>query len=150
MCMPREPLVFGQPRRPISSRNAFTSKSDGANIGPIDARTGIEIDAQLVGMFEIAGPYGVRMQLDTAQVDDPGEARGIVDDQFFGGTAGGKRERYGPQPGGPLSGRALLIKSLALGAIHEALEHDRAILNSGQSSRRDRQIITSRDRASRF
>ena len=42
---------------------------------------------------------------------------------------------------GPLRGRALLIKRLALGAVHEALEHDRTILDSGQSARRDRQVV---------
>ena len=48
---------------------------------------------------------------------------------------------YGSQPRGPLGGRALLIKRLALGAVDEAFENERTILDSGQSAGRDRQIV---------
>ncbi len=43
--------------------------------------------------------------------------------------------------GGPLGGRALLIKRLAFGAVHESLENDRTIPDSGESARRDRQVV---------
>ncbi len=83
----------------------------------------------------------MRMQLDAAQVDDPGQPGRIIDDDFFRGAARRERQRDGSQPGGPLGGRALLIKRLALGAIDEALENDRTIPDSGQRARRDGQVV---------
>ncbi len=81
------------------------------------------------------------MQLDAAQVDDPGEPGRIIDHDLFRGAARRERQRYRSQPRRPLGGRALLIKGLAFGAVDEALEHHRTIPDSGQSARRDRQII---------
>jgi len=43
-CIPRDPLVFGHPRRPISSRRDFTSERDRADVRPTDPGTRIEID----------------------------------------------------------------------------------------------------------
>ena len=139
--MPREPLVFGQPRSPISSSSAFTSSATVRTSAQATPGPGIEIDAQLVGMIEIARAHRVRMQLDAAQVDDPREPRRVVDDDLFRGAARGKRERHRSQPGGPFRGRALLIERLAFGAVYEALEHDRPVADAGESARRDRQVI---------
>jgi hypothetical protein len=65
----------------------FTSRATLAHVRPTHARAGIEIDPQLVRVIEIAGADGVRVQLDAAQVDDPGEPRRIVDDNLFRGAA---------------------------------------------------------------
>ena len=81
-------------------------------------------------MIEIGGPHRVRMQLDAAEVDDPRQSRGVIHDHFFGGAAGGKRERYGAQPRRPGVGRALLVKGLAFGAVHKPLQHDRPIADA--------------------
>ena len=139
--MPREPLVLGQPRSPISSSSDFTSSATRRTSAQLDAGTGIEIDAQLVGMIEIAGAHRMRMQLDAAQVDDPGEPRRVIDDDLFRGAARRERQRYGSQPRRPLGGRALLIKRLAFGAVDETLENDRTIPDSGERARRDRQVV---------
>ena len=131
-CMPREPLVFGQPRRPSSLEQRLHLQRDAAHVGPRDARPRIEIDAQLVGMIEIAGAHRVRMQLDAAEVDDPREAGRVVDDDLLGGAPRRKRQRHRAQPRRPVVGRALLIEGLALGAVDEALEHDRPIADAGE------------------
>ena len=131
-CMPREPLVFGQPARPELVEQRLHLERDAAHVGPRDARARIEIDAQLVGMIEVAGAHRVRMQLDAAEVDDPGEARRVVDDDLLGGAPRRKRQRHRAQPVGPLLGRALLVEGLALGAVDEALEHDRAVADAGE------------------
>ena len=65
----------------------FHLKRDVAHVRPTDARAGIEIDAQLVRVIEIPGAYGVRVQLDATQVDDPGQPRRIVDDDLLRGAA---------------------------------------------------------------
>ena len=102
---------------------------------------GIEIDTQLVGVVEIFGADGVRVQLDAAEIDDPREAGRVVDNDFFRGAPGRKGQRHGAQPGGPRCGRALLIKRLAFSAVHEALEDDGAVADSRQCAGRDREIV---------
>ena len=51
---------------------------------PKEPRERIEVDAQLVGMLEIVGPHGVRVEVDAAQIDCPGQPCGIVDDRLPG------------------------------------------------------------------
>ena len=89
--MPREPLVFGQPREPELLEERLHLHRHAADVGPGDAGRRIEIDAELVGMIEIAGAHRVRVQFDAAEIDHPGEARRIVDDDLFGGAP--RRER---------------------------------------------------------
>ena len=67
----------------------------GADVGPLHAGARIQIDAQLVWMVEIPGSYWMRMQLHAAQIDDPGQAGGVVDHDLFGCPAGRKGERDG-------------------------------------------------------
>ena len=74
--------------KPYLFQQALHFESDTAHIGPADAWSGIEIDAQLIGMIEIAGANRVRVQFDAAQIDDPGEPGRIVHDHFFGGAPG--------------------------------------------------------------
>ena len=62
-------------RGPSSSSSAFTSSATRRTSSQRDAGARIEIDAQLVGMLERAGAHRVRVQLDAAEVHDPGEAR---------------------------------------------------------------------------
>jgi hypothetical protein len=76
--MPREPLVLGQPRSPISSRTLDLER-DAAHVVPLNAGIRIEIDAQFVGVIEIARAHRMRMQLDAAEIDDPREPGGVVD-----------------------------------------------------------------------
>ena len=61
--------------------------SDSANLGPVDARHGIQIDAQFVGMIEIVGADGMGMQFQARQIRHPAERRGVARDDFFRGTA---------------------------------------------------------------
>ena len=81
------------------------------------------------------------MQLDAAEVDDPRESRRIVDDDFLRRASRRKRERDRAQPVGTLLRRALLIERLALGAVDEALEHDRPIANAVERAVGDREVV---------
>ena len=78
---------MGQPRKPHLFEQRLHFQRDRAHIRPTDARARIEIDAQLVRMIEIAGAHRMRMQLDAAQIDDPGEPRRIIDHDLFRGAA---------------------------------------------------------------
>ena len=71
----------------MSERKALTSSATARTSLPGDAGAGIEVDAEFVRMVEVARPNGVGMEFDAAEVDDPGEAGGIIDNHFFRGTA---------------------------------------------------------------
>src|SRR5262249_49761167 len=111
------------------------------NIGPPDPRSGIEIDAKLVRVVEILRAHGVRMQLDAAEVDDPGEPRRIVDHDLFRGTTGRKRQRHRPQPRRSLAGSALLVEGPAIGAVEDPLEQDRAMAKAAERARGDGRVV---------
>ena len=140
-CMPREPLVFGQPRRPELLEQRLHLQRDAAHVVPRDAGTGIEIDAQLVGVLEVVRAHGMRVKLDAAEVHDPREPRGVVDDDLFRRAPRGERERRRAEPVRARLGRALLVEGLALGAVDEALEHDGPVADAAQRAGRDRQVV---------
>ena len=81
------------------------------------------------------------MQLDAAQVYDPGETGSVIHNQLFGGTAGRKCEGHGSQPGRAIRGRALLIEGLPFGTVHESLQNDGAVANAVEGSWRDRKVV---------
>ena len=139
-CMPREPLVLGQPETELLEQR-LDFQRDPAHVVQLDARAGIEIDAQLVGVVEVVGAHRVRVQLDAAQVHDPGEAGRVVHDQLVGGATRGERQRDGLEPVGPLVGRALLVEGLALGAVDEALQDDGAVADSDERALGDREVV---------
>ena len=141
MCIPRDPLVLGQPRRPISSSSDFHLERDRAHVAPNDAGTRIEIDPQLVGMIEIAGAHRMRMQLDASKIDDPCKPGGVIDHDFFRSASRWKCERNRSQPRGALRRCSLLIERLAFGAVDVSLEDKGTVADSGERARCDRQVV---------
>ena len=112
-----------------------------SHLRPRDSRDGIEIDAQLVRMLEIVGAHRVRVQIDAAEVDHPGELRRIVHHQLDRATARGKAQLDRVDPDGSLHGRALLEEELSLRAIDEPLHRHRAPAHAPHRALRDRQVI---------
>ncbi len=112
----------------------LTSRATLRTSGQFDAGTRVEIDAKLVGVSHILLQRvdcadGVGMKFDATEIDDPGKAGGVVDDDLFGGAAGGKGESDGAEEGGQVRGSALLVEGLGLaageaGSVDEALEDD--------------------------
>ena len=105
---------FGPAGEAVLFEDGFDFEGDGADVGPVDAGTGVEVDAELVGVVEVGGADGMRVELDAAEVDDPGEAGGVVDDDLFGGAAGGKGEGDGAEEGWEVRWGALLVEGLGL------------------------------------
>ncbi len=132
---------LGPTAKPELFEERLHFKRDSAHIFPVNAGARIEIHAQLVGVIKIGGANRMRMQLDAAQVHDPGQPSRIVDHDFFRGAAGRKGQRHRPHPRGPIGGRALLIKGFRFRAVHETFQNDRAIADAGQRARRDRQVV---------
>src|SRR5687768_11679070 len=92
-------------------------------------------------MIEIASAHGMRVQLDAAEVHDPGEARSIVDDDFLRRAPGRERQGDGPQPFRSIRRSPLLIERLAFGTVDESLEHDGTIPDPGERARSDGEVI---------
>ena len=114
---------------------------DAPDVFPTDIGARIQIDAQLIGVIEIGAAHGVRMQFDTAEVHDPGQRRRVVDHQLLCRAPRGERQHRRNQPFGPLFWGALLIEGWRVGAVDEALEHDRPLANAEQRALGDAQII---------
>src|SRR5678815_1459030 len=89
-------------------------KRDATYIGPGDTGTGIEIHPQLVGMLQIAGTHGMRVQFNAAQVYNPRKAGRIIDYDFLRSTTRRKRQRHRAEPRRSLLRRTLLIERLLL------------------------------------
>ncbi len=118
-------------------------EGDAADVVPLDAGAGVEIDAEFVGVVEVGGADGVRVELDAAEVDDPSETGGVVEDDLFGGAAGGKGEGDGLEPGraGFRVRRAFLVEGFAVGAVDEALEDEGTVSDSGDGSGSDGEVV---------
>src|SRR4029450_5621162 len=57
-----------------------------ADLRPAHAGHRVEVDPQLVGVVDVVGAHRVGVQVDAAQVDDPGELRGVADPPIVGTT----------------------------------------------------------------
>ena len=114
---------------------------DEPDVVPRHARHGVEIHPQLVGMIEVPGPDRMRIEVDAAEVDDPGQAGRVVDHDLVGGPAGREGERRGPDELGQILGRTLLEERLAGRAIDEPLERHRPPARPTQRTVRDGQVV---------
>ena len=111
------------------------------DIVPGDAGDRVEVDAKLVGVVEVGGPDGVRVEVDAAEVDDPGERGGILDHDLVGGSPGRERQLDRPDPVRPLVGRPLLEEELAIGAVREALQGHRPSAGAAQRAVGDGDVV---------
>ncbi len=70
----------------------------------------------------------------------------FVDDDLFGGAAGGEGESDGAEKGGQVGGSAFLIEGFGLaalkaGSVDESLEDDGAVANTLQGSGCDGEVV---------
>jgi hypothetical protein len=112
-----------------------------ADLGPLDARHRVEVDPQLVGMVEVVGPDGMRVEVDAAEVRDPGQPGGVVDHDLVGGPPGWERQRRDPQPLRSVVRRPLLEERLLRDPIDEALQGHRPAAGSAQGTVGHRQVV---------
>ena len=97
-------------------------------------------------MVEVGGADGVRVKFDAAEIDDEGEAGGVVDDDLFGGAAGGEGERDGAEEGGEIGwvrafGRRARAGRSEGGSVDETLEDDGAVANALEGSGSDGEVV---------
>ena len=118
---------LGKARQLVLVEHLAHAQRDLAYLRERDIRTGVEIDAQLVGMVQVRAPHGPRVPVDHAEVDAPDEMSGVVRNELAGVPAAGEGDGRGLQPLGGAIGHALLEEGLALDAVDPALHHGRAL-----------------------
>ncbi len=111
------------------------------DVGPGDPWDRVEVDAELVGVLEIARPDRVRVEVDATEVHDPGELRRVAEDQLAGGAAGGKAQLHRLDPGRPVLGSALLVEGRLIRAVDVALEDDGPPRDPAQGSVGHGQVV---------
>ena len=111
------------------------------DLRPVDARHRVEVDAKLVGVIEVFGAHGMRIEVEAAEVHDPRQSRGIPDHRLFGGGAGGVVQGGGVDEGGMVLGDALLEERLLVEALREPLEHHRPAAGPAEGALGDREVI---------
>ena len=139
--IPREPEVFGQPDEPHRLERFLRDHRHVADLRPADARHGVQVHPQLVGVVQVVRANGMRIEVEAAEVHHPGETRRVVDDDLVGRPAGRERQGDRAQPLGPVVRRALLEERLARGAVHEALERHRPAAGAGQGARGHGEVV---------
>src|SRR5262249_36113474 len=92
-------------------------------------------------VFQVVGPYGVRIQVDAPQVDDPDQLRGVVHDNLRCRAAGRVTQFDRLDPVRARVGGALLKEWFTLGAVDEALERHRAAVDAAKSAIGDSQVV---------
>ena len=126
MWMPREPEVFGQPTSPHRLERLLADHRHVADLGPLDAGHGVQVHPQFVGMVQVVGPDGMRIEVDAAEVVDPGQPGRVLDDDLVRGPAAREGQLGGRQPLGRVVRGALLEERLLGDPVDEALEGHRA------------------------
>src|ERR1035437_5860655 len=66
---------------------------DAPDVVPGDARDRVQVHAELVRVIQVVGPDGVRVEVEAAQVDHPGELRRVLDHDLVGRAAAREAER---------------------------------------------------------
>ena len=141
MWIPRDPEVFGQPMSPTASSASRSRHRNVADLRPLDAGHRVEIDPQLIGMVEVVGADGMRVQIDTAEVHDPRQSRRLVHDDLVGGSPRGECQFRGPDPVGRVVRRSLLEERLFGDPVHEPLEGHGPAADAGQRAVGDGEVV---------
>ena len=124
-CRPVAPEVFGYDASPSSSITSRTTSAISRTNGhcPSDGR--VEVDQQVVGPLDLRDARVPGVQLDAAEVRDPGERGGVVDHREHGRMAARERDRDLVDVVRMVRRHALLVEEVALDAVREALHVER-------------------------
>ena len=126
---------------PVIREHLRDDQRDRAHVCPRHAGARIEVDAQLVGVLEVARSDRVRVQVDAAEVDDPRQRGRVRDDHLVRGATRGKGEFDRRDERGQRCGGAFLEEELAAGAVRKALERHRPIPHPAQGPVGDREVV---------
>ena len=141
MCMPREPLVFGQPVRPTSPSSAFTASATwrmsshgtpGVGSRSMRSSSGCSRSPERTGW----GWSSMQPRLTT-------QARPAASSMTISSrrAARGEGEGDGAHPRRPAGRCPLLVEGRALRPVDEALEHERPVAHAVERRLGHREIV---------
>ena len=111
------------------------------DLRPFDAGHRVEVDPQFIRVVEIIGAHRMRVEVDAAQVDHPGQLRRVADHDLAGGPAGREAQLDRLDPVRAAFRSPLLEERLALGAVHETLQRHRAPRDTAHRPVRHREVV---------
>src|SRR5262249_52294326 len=117
-------------------------QGDLQHLSPRDSGHRIEVNTQLVGMLEIPGPYRVRVQLEAAEVREPGQRRRIVRHALLRRASRRKVQLDHVNPGWAGPGRALLVEVLAVDTLRVANQHVGTAASPAERALCDSDVVT--------
>ena len=121
--------------------NLVDAEGNPPNVGPRDARLGIEIDAELIGMIDIRSPYGPRVEIDAAEVDGPHDVGNVDGAELARDSSAREGDGDGLQPVGLAVRYALLEEELSGGAVGVPLQHGGPGLDTAQRALAHREVV---------
>src|ERR671933_2975068 len=86
------------------------------------ARLRVDVDAELVGVLDVAAPRRPRVEVERREVRRPRDLRELGDAELVCVPARREADPRGLDPVGPLLRHALLVDRLPLGAVRMPLE----------------------------
>ena len=102
-----------------------------ADLRPTHTRHRVQVHPQLVWVVQVVGADGVWIEVDAAQVHDPGESSRVVHHDLRGRAPGRKGQFRLADPVGRVVRRALLEEGLFADTVHESLEGHRPATHAG-------------------
>ena len=142
MWKPVAPDVFGKLGRPSSSITSLTTSAIRAHVLPGVPLARVEVDQEVVGPLDVAHARVPGVQLDAAEVRDPGEAGGVGDDGEVGRAAEAReRDPHRLEPVRMRGRDTLLVEELALDAARVALHLHRPARDVVQRERRELDVV---------
>ncbi|SHT56184.1 Uncharacterised protein [Mycobacteroides abscessus subsp. abscessus] len=116
-------------------------KRDIQDLAPWHPRHRVQVDAQLVGVVQVIGTHRMRIEIDTAEVDHPGQRCRIGDDGLPGGGPARIVQLGRGDPIRALFRHALLKHRLLRDALDEPLQDHGPVAYPAQRSLCDIEVV---------
>jgi hypothetical protein len=92
-------------------------------------------------VIEVLGPDRVGVEVDAAEVDDPGETRRLIEDDLVGRAPRREGQLGGPDPVGRVVGGPLLEERLLRDPVDEPLEGHRPAAGTAERPVRHGEVV---------
>ena len=132
---------LGPADEPDGLQRLADDERDLADLRPRHARDRVQVHPQFVGVVHVLGPDRVWVEVDAAEVRDPGKPRRVIDDDLVGRPAGREGQGRRPDPVGSVVRGSLLEERLPSGAVHEPLERHGSATGAAQCTVRHGEVV---------
>ena len=148
MCRPVDARRLRIRAEPELVQHLAHDERDLADERPLPVGRRVEVDQEVVGLLDLGHARVPRVQLDAAEVRDPGERGGVVDDREHGRVAARERDEDLVDVVRVVRRHALLVEEVGVDAVREPLHVERPPAQVGEGELRDRRRSRRRGRPS--